>query len=57
MMDGEVREYVETEGITHALYLGHYNIIYDCVLRLQLPNRSTIVSFADDIAQSNSIQV
>ena len=27
-----------------------WNIMYDGVLRLQLPNKSTIVGFADDIA-------
>ena len=49
--EGE-REYIVTAGVPQGSVLGPllWNIMYDGVLRLQLPNGTTIVGFADDIA-------
>ena len=50
--DDEEKEYVVMVGVPQGSVIGKilWNIMYDGVLRLQLPNGSTIVGFADDIA-------
>ena len=49
--EGE-REYIVMAGVPPGSVLGPllWNIMYDGVLRLRLPNGTTIVGFADDIA-------
>ena len=51
-MDKGEQEYVVTVVVQQGSVLGPllWNIMYDGVLRLRLPNGRTIVSFADDIA-------
>ena len=52
LTDEREQKYILTAGGPQGSVLGAllWNIMYDGVLRLRLPNGTTIVSFADDIA-------
>ena len=54
IMDERGQKYIMTADVPEGSALGPllWNIMYDAVLRLRMPNESTVVGFADDIVHS-----